>query len=233
MADAALKENYPASEPLGWKEVLEGEKDKPYFKDLMRFIESERSAGKTIYPGRSEIFSALSLTPFDSVRVVIIGQDPYPGPNQAHGLCFSVKPGIPIPGSLRNIFKELERSLGIKTPRHGSLARWAEQGVLLLNTVLTVEAGKPQSHGNLGWETFTDRVVLELNQRKSNLIFLLWGSHAQRKCSGIDASRHHILKAVHPSPLSAHRGFIGCGHFATANQILRARGEKEIDWSLE
>jgi uracil-DNA glycosylase len=185
-----------------------------------------------VYPLNSQVFAALQLTPLDKVRVVIIGQDPYPGPNQAHGLCFSVQRGIPLPGSLQNIFKELEASLGIKRPKHGCLESWAQQGVLLLNTSLTVEAGKPASHSGWGWETFTDELVNQLGKSREGLIFLLWGSHAQKKCATIDRKKHTILSAPHPSPLSAHRGFLGCGHFAKVNEILKARGEAPIDWNV-
>jgi uracil-DNA glycosylase len=227
-----MPQNLDESASLSWKEVLAGEKESPYFKELMNFVESERRLGKTIYPKNSEIFNALSLTPFEKVRVVIVGQDPYPGPNQAHGLCFSVKVGVPPPPSLQNIFKEIHQSLKIPPPRHGYLEKWALQGVLLLNAVLTVEAGRPQSHGGKGWERFTDRVIKELNDRKEGLIFLLWGSHAQKKCAGINLAKHTVLKAVHPSPLSAHRGFIGCGHFSKTNQILTERGLEPVDWTL-
>lgn len=230
--DAQIIEDAP-SPSLTWKEVLAGERESDYFASLMARIEGERRAGKVVYPKNSEIFASLALTPFESIRVVIVGQDPYPGPNQAHGLCFSVKHGIPLPASLENIFKELKRSLNVPRPSHGCLEKWAKQGVLLLNTVLTVEAGRPHSHAGLGWERFTDRIIKELNERKRGLIFLLWGSHAQKKCGVIDPSRHTLLKSVHPSPLSAHRGFIGCGHFATTNEILRGRGEPEIDWALD
>lgn len=215
-----------------WKEVLQGERESAYFTDLMSFIEKERQKRKIIYPKNSDIFNALSYTPFKDVKVVIIGQDPYHGPNQAHGLCFSVKPGVPPPPSLINIFQELQDDCGIKRPSHGCLESWARQGVLLLNTVLSVEAGKPQSHSGIGWERFTDRVIHELNIRKKNLVFLLWGSHAQKKCANIDRSRHHVLQAPHPSPLSAHRGFLGCRHFSQTNEFLKSAGLATIDWNL-
>lgn len=219
--------------PLTWKEVLAEEKAKPYFRETLAFVERERAAGKIIYPKNSDIFNALAFTPFAEVRVVILGQDPYHGPNQAHGLCFSVQKGIASPPSLVNIFKELQADLGIPKPTHGYLESWARQGVLLLNTVLTVEAGNPQSHQNRGWEQFTDRIIKELNDRKTGLIFMLWGSPAQKKGDLVDYRKHLILKAPHPSPLSAHRGFFGCNHFSKANAILKSRGEPEIVWALD
>jgi uracil-DNA glycosylase len=217
---------------LTWKEVLSGEREKDYFKEITAFIEKERAAGKLIFPKNSDIFNSLSLTPFGELKVVIIGQDPYHGPNQAHGLCFSVKAGVPPPPSLVNIFKELNSDLGVPIPDHGCLEKWARQGVLLLNTVLTVEGGKPQSHANLGWERFTDRVIKEINDRHEGIVFLLWGSHAQTKCQSIDPRKHYVLKATHPSPFSAHKGFLGCKHFSQANEILRKQEKREIDWSL-
>ncbi len=217
---------------LTWKEVLHGEREKPYFRSILEFLDRERAAGKVIYPKKADIFNALQFAPFEAVKVVIIGQDPYHGPNQAHGLSFSVRPGIPPPPSLLNIFEEINRDLGLPKPSHGCLEKWAEQGVLLLNAVLTVEAGKPQSHAGIGWERFTDRVIKELNDQKEGLVFLLWGSHAQKKCETIDRSKHLVLTAPHPSPLSAHRGFLGCRHFSKTNAALRSRGMAEIDWSL-
>lgn len=178
------------------------------------------------------MFSSLSLTPLDDVKVVIIGQDPYHGPNQAHGLCFSVKEGVKPPPSLVNVYKELVSDLGIEFPKTGYLEKWAKQGVLLLNAVLSVEDGKPQSHGNIEWQRFTDKIISELNNRKENLVFLLWGSHAQKKGEGIDPTKHLILKAPHPSPLSASRGFMGCKHFSKTNQFLKNKGIAIIDWSL-
>jgi len=215
---------------ITWKDVLEEEKGKPYFKGILSHIEKERAAGKAIYPSNADIFSALSLTPFSAVKVVIIGQDPYHGPGQAHGLAFSVKPGVAIPPSLRNIFQEINRDLGKSLPDNGCLTSWAEQGVLLLNPVLSVERGKPGSHRDLGWEQFTSRVITELSRKKVGLIFLLWGSQAQRKAELIDESRHTILKSTHPSPFSAHKGFLGCGHFSKANEILQKLGKQEINW---
>jgi len=221
-----------SSAELSWREVLQSEKRKPYFQELLRCVESERAKGKTIYPKNSDVFNALSLTPFTSVKVVILGQDPYHGPNQAHGLCFSVKPPTPPPPSLRNIFLELESDVGIPRPSHGNLQHWAEQGVLLLNAVLTVEAEKAGSHANKGWETFTDRVIRELNDRREHIVFLLWGSYAQKKAGFVDRARHLVLEAPHPSPLSAHRGFLGCHHFSKTNNYLKSQGISPIDWSL-
>lgn len=222
----------PGNAELTWKEVLQGEREAPYFQSILALLESEKRNGKTIYPKTSDIFNALQYTPFESVSVVIIGQDPYHGPNQAHGLCFSVLPGVPPPPSLQNIFKELNDDLGISLPKHGCLEKWARQGVLLLNAVLTVEAGKPQSHSSIGWEKFTDRVIRELNERKQGLVFLLWGASAQKKGAHIDRSRHTVLETVHPSPLSAHRGFLGCKHFSKTNDLLQQQGRTPIDWSL-
>lgn len=215
-----------------WESALAGEKEQPYFQTILNFVKQERQSGKTIYPPQSDIFNALKYTPFDQVKVVIIGQDPYHGPNQAHGLCFSVRPGVAIPPSLQNILKELHDDLGIPMPSHGCLEKWAKQGVLLLNAVLTVEAGKPQSHANMGWEKFTDKVIQVLNEQRDGLIFILWGSPAQRKGAIIDPTRHYILKAPHPSPLSAHRGFLGCRHFSKTNELLKKMGKTPIDWNL-
>ena len=199
---------------------------------LSAFLRERKAAGATIYPPAAQIFAAFDATPFDAVKVVILGQDPYHGPGQAHGLCFSVPPGVAVPPSLLNIFKELERDLGIRRPDHGCLLPWAQRGVLLLNAVLTVEAGRPGAHQGKGWEGFTDHVVETLNREREGLVFLLWGSYAQAKGKVIDARRHRVLKAPHPSPLSAHRGFIGCGHFSAANEYLVRRGQAPIDWAL-
>ena len=215
-----------------WQTVLANEKQQTYFQHILDFLKTEQAAGKKIYPKSADIFNAFKYTPFESVKVVLIGQDPYHGANQAHGLCFSVQPGIAPPPSLQNMFLELHNDLGTPIPSHGSLEKWAKQGVLLLNTVLTVESGKPQSHANIGWETFTDQVIQILNEEKEGLVFLLWGSPAQRKGKIIDASKHYVLKAPHPSPLSAHRGFLGCEHFSKTNQLLKQQGKGEIDWSL-
>lgn len=199
---------------------------------LAAFLRAEKAAGKAIYPPGRQMFAALDAVPFEAVKVVILGQDPYHGPGQAHGLSFSVPPGVPIPPSLLNIFKEIERDLGLPVPRHGCLAHWAAQGVLLLNAVLSVEAGKAGSHAGRGWEGFTDAVIAALSREREGLVFLLWGSYAQKKGELIDRERHCVLKAPHPSPLSAHRGFFGCGHFGKANRWLQGRGLAPIDWSL-
>lgn len=215
-----------------WKEVLAAERSSDYFTELLKFVENERRQGKTIYPPNKDIFNALAWTELAAVKVVILGQDPYHGPNQAHGLCFSVKPPTPPPPSLQNIFKELNSDLGVTIPNHGCLENWARAGVLLLNTVLTVEQGQPQSHVGRGWERFTDSVIKALNDYRSGLVFLLWGAPAQKKASMIDTARHTVLTAPHPSPLSAHRGFLGCRHFSKANQILESQGIAPIDWHL-
>jgi len=205
---------------------------RPDMRALSTFLRTEKAAGKRVYPPAPKIFAALDATPFDAVEVVILGQDPYHGAGQAHGLCFSVPPGVPVPPSLVNIFAEIQRDLGIARPDHGCLLPWAQRGVLLLNAVLTVEDGKPGSHQGKGWEGFTDHIVETLSREREGLVFLLWGSYAQAKGKLIDSRRHCVLKAPHPSPLSAHRGFIGCGHFSAANRWLGGRGAKEIDWSL-
>ena len=217
---------------LSWTDILAAEKRELYFQEIISFVEKERSNGKTIYPPNSDVFNALAFTPFSSVKVVIIGQDPYHGPNQAHGLCFSVKPPTPPPPSLVNIFLELKSDLGIERPSHGNLESWARQGVLLLNAVLTVEEGKPGSHANKGWERFTSKIIEELNARKEHLVFLLWGAYAQKKAECVDRKRHLVLTAPHPSPLSAHRGFLGCKHFSQTNAYLAGLGYTPIDWSL-
>ena len=215
-----------------WKARVGDYFDRPEMVALSAFLRAELRAGKAIYPPPKRIFAALDTTPFEAVKVVILGQDPYHGPNQAHGLCFSVLPGVPAPPSLENIFKEIERDLGIPRPDHGCLIPWARQGVLLLNAVLTVQRGMAGSHQGKGWEGFTDAVVDHLNRERENLVFLLWGSYAQAKGKLIDTRRHLVLKAPHPSPLSAHRGFIGCGHFSATNDYLARRGGQPIDWSL-
>ena len=215
-------------EPL-WKEALKEEFEKDYFGKLTDFVKAEYST-KQIFPAGSQIFNAFDQCPFNKVKVVIIGQDPYHGPGQAHGLCFSVNDGVAFPPSLLNIFKEIERDLGIPSPKSGNLTRWAQQGVLLLNATLTVEAHKAGSHQGRGWETFTDAAIRKLASERQNIVFMLWGSYAQQKGAMIDASKHLILKSVHPSPLSAYRGFIGCGHFSQANQFLEAKGLDKIRW---
>lgn len=216
-----------------WKEAIGEEKSQDYFQQILHYVQQERAAGKTIYPPQAEVFSAFALTEFGDVKVVILGQDPYHGPNQAHGLSFSVKPPVPAPPSLVNIYKELAQDIeGFQIPPHGCLVEWAKQGVLLLNTVLTVEQGKAHSHANIGWERFTDKVIAQLNQHRENLVFLLWGSHAQKKGQFIDRSRHLVLTSVHPSPLSVHRGFFGCKHFSQTNRYLTEKGLSKINWQL-
>lgn len=199
---------------------------------LAAFLRQRKAAGATIYPPGGEIFAAFEATPFDAVKLVILGQDPYHGAGQAHGLCFSVRPDVPVPPSLLNIYKELERDTGFIRPDHGCLLPWARRGVLLLNSVLTVEAGQPGSHQGKGWEGFTDHVVDVLNREREHLVFLLWGSYAQKKGAVIDPRRHRVLRAPHPSPLSAHRGFLGCGHFSAANDYLVRTGQAPVDWTL-
>jgi uracil-DNA glycosylase len=219
------------TKPLTWQEFIDSEKEQEYLQKTLAFVASERQAGKSIFPPENDVFNAFHVTELSEVNVVILGQDPYHGPNQAHGLCFSVKPGVKIPPSLKNIYKELANDIdGFAIPDHGYLQHWAEQGVLLLNTVLTVEQGHAHSHAKLGWETFTDRVMEAINQSRDNVVFLLWGSHAQKKGAMIDRNRHRVLLAPHPSPLSAHRGFLGCGHFSQTNQYLCEIGRKPIDW---
>jgi len=215
-----------------WSDILDEEKAKPYFQKILNYVAAERAKGKEIYPPQDEIFNALTLTPFDNVKVVLLGQDPYHGENQAHGLSFSVKPGIKAPPSLANIYDELKDDLGINKPNHGYLAAWTKQGVLMLNSVLTVENGKPQSHANIGWQEFTDRIITSLNSHPEGIVFLLWGSYAQRKSVLINTNRHLVLMAPHPSPLSAHRGFFGCKHFSKANKWLVKMGREPIDWQL-
>ncbi|NBI13580.1 uracil-DNA glycosylase [[Haemophilus] felis] len=216
-----------------WKEVLGCEKKQPYFQKILQQVNQARADGKIIYPPNEEVFNAFKLTEFGEVKVVILGQDPYHGPNQAHGLAFSVKPGVQPPPSLANMYKELQKDIvGFQIPNHGYLISWSQQGVLMLNTVLTVEQGIAHSHANFGWETFTDKVISVLNEYRENLVFMLWGSHAQKKGQFIDRNKHCVLTAPHPSPLSAHRGFFGCGHFSKANQYLEQQGLTPIDWHL-
>lgn len=216
-----------------WKQVLAAELQQPYMQALGDFLRQEKQQKKVVYPPGAEIFNAFNTTPFSKVKVVILGQDPYHGAGQAHGLCFSVRKGVPLPPSLQNIYKELYSDLKVPPARHGELTQWAEQGVLLLNSVLTVEAGQAASHQGKGWETFTDAVIQVLNERREGLVFLLWGSYAHRKGRMIDTNRHLVLRAVHPSPLSANRGgWFGCRHFSQANQYLEAQGRSPIDWSL-
>jgi uracil-DNA glycosylase len=199
----------------------------------MQFVQSERAAGITIYPPEQDVFNAFTLTELENVKVVILGQDPYHGPNQAHGLCFSVLPNVKKPPSLVNIYKELASDIpSFSIPQHGFLQSWAEQGVLLLNTVLTVEQGHAHSHAKIGWERFTDTVVRQLNDHCDGLVFLLWGSHAQKKGAVIDKQKHHVLSAPHPSPLSAHRGFLGCKHFSQTNSLLKQQNKSPINWQV-
>ncbi|WP_417775368.1 uracil-DNA glycosylase [Stutzerimonas xanthomarina] len=215
-----------------WKAALHEEFERPYMRQLGEFLRREKAAGKVIYPPGPLIFHALDSTPLEQVRVVILGQDPYHGAGQAHGLCFSVQPGVAPPPSLQNIFKELKRDLNLDVPSHGYLQHWADQGVLMLNTSLTVEQGMAGSHAKMGWQRLTDRIIEVISERRSDVVFLLWGAHAQSKAKLIDPTRHLLLKSVHPSPLSAHRGFIGNGHFSRANQFLKQRGLEPIDWKL-
>lgn len=215
-----------------WKAVLADEFQKPYMHDLKAFLQQERKAGNVFYPPGPLIFNALNSTPFDQVKVVILGQDPYHGPGQAHGLSFSVPQGVQIPPSLQNIYKELKADLGIPIASHGNLEHWARQGVLLLNATLTVRAGQAASHHNKGWERFTDAIIHALNERREGLVFVLWGRNAQEKAKFIDRKRHHVLTAAHPSPLSASNGFFGSRPFSKINQILEAIGQKPIDWAL-
>lgn len=216
-----------------WLTHLEPEFQRPYMQHLKAFLVQQKQQGKVIYPESKNIFNAFNTTPLERVKVVIIGQDPYHGPGQAHGLCFSVKPGVPAPPSLKNIFKELERDLNMPVPSHGCLQSWAEQGVLLLNATLTVEQGRAGSHQGKGWEEFTDSAIQLVNEHCSGVVFLLWGSYAQKKGQWVDPHKHLILRSPHPSPLSAHRGFIGNGHFSNANAYLQQQGKTPIDWRIE
>ncbi|GAD80711.1 uracil-DNA glycosylase [Vibrio ezurae] len=218
---------------MSWQEFIEAERSQEYFCALQAFIDAERLSGKVIYPNPEDVFSAFEATPLDTVKVVILGQDPYHGPNQAHGLSFSVLPGNKIPPSLRNIYKELAQDIPeFNTPDHGYLKSWAEQGVLLLNTVLTVEQGQAHSHAKSGWETFTQRAIEHLLSQQQHIVFMLWGAHAQKKGADIDTSTHCVLTSSHPSPLSARRGFFGCRHFSLANQYLAQQGKSVINWQI-
>jgi len=215
-----------------WGKVLAPEFEKPYFKEIVNFLKEEKAAGKIIYPPGPDIFSAFSLTPFDDVKAVLIGQDPYHGPGQAHGLCFSVRKGVTVPPSLQNMYKELKADLDIDPPPHGFLEDWAKQGLLMLNASLTVEAGKPMSHSKIGWEQFTDAVIRTVSERKEGVVFLLWGKFAQQKEALIDTGKHFVLKAAHPSPFSATAGFFGSRPFSQTNKILKQQGKEPIDWKL-
>lgn len=215
-----------------WLEQIQGEFEKDYMKKLREFLIAEKQQHKTIYPHSKNTFAAFNATPFDQIKVVILGQDPYHGPGQAHGLCFSVQEGIPLPPSLINIYKEIQSDLGITMSRSGLLEPWAKQGVFLLNSTLTVAASQAGSHQGKGWEEFTDRAIALLNEQKEHLVFMLWGSYAQKKGAFIDKNKHLVLKAPHPSPLSAHRGFFGCKHFSQANAYLEQHGQTAIDWGI-
>lgn len=218
------------AEQLTWHDVIGNEKEQDYFKHIMQYVMEERNK-TTVYPPQRDIFNAFRFTSFADIKAVILGQDPYHGPNQAHGLSFSVLPGVTPPPSLQNIYKELANDIaGFHIPNHGYLGYWAKQGVLLLNNVLTVRAGQAHSHAKIGWETFTDHVIDAINQNLTNVVFLLWGSPAQKKGQFIDRQRHHVLTSVHPSPLSAHRGFFGCHHFSKTNEFIVQQGKTPIDW---
>ncbi len=215
-----------------WKEKLNEEFTKPYFSQIVNHIKTEKETAKVIYPAGSKIFNAFQVTPFDKVKVVILGQDPYHGPGQAMGLSFSVPDGVPIPPSLLNIYKELRNDIGLPIASSGNLTNWAEQGVLLLNAVLTVRANEAASHSRIGWMDFTDAVIKKISDEKTGVIFLLWGKFAQEKQVLIDQTKHHVFKAAHPSPFSAHKGFFECRHFSTVNEYLRKQGKDPIDWSV-
>ncbi|WP_276088662.1 uracil-DNA glycosylase [Pedobacter sp. JY14-1] len=218
----------------GWLEVLEGEFEKTYMKNLKAFLQTEKQNGATVYPKGADIFNAFNHTPFEKVKVVILGQDPYHGTGQAHGLSFSVQKGVAIPPSLKNIYKELEADIpGFRTPAHGNLTKWADEGVLLLNATLTVRAHEAGSHQGKGWEIFTDTVISKLSAQREGIVFLLWGRYAQNKAELIDQQKHTVLKAAHPSPFSVHNGFFGCRHFSKANAVLEKEGRKPIDWQID
>jgi len=214
-----------------WQQQVSEQFAMPYMAELKAFLQAEKQAGKTIFPTGGDIFNSLNRTPFEQVKVVIIGQDPYHGPGQAHGFSFSVLPGVKIPPSLRNIYKELQQDTGLQPPNHGCLTSWADQGVLLLNAVLTVEQSNAGAHQGKGWETFTDAVIKVLNEKRERLVFMLWGSYAHKKGKFLDTDRHLVLKSVHPSPLSAHRGFLGCGHFSQCNTYLSDTNQLPINWA--
>ncbi len=215
-----------------WKAVLKDEFSKPYFQQIPLHLKTEKTQGKTIYPPGSLIFNAFNTTPFSAIKVVILGQDPYHGQGQAHGLCFSVPYGVAPPPSLVNIFKELQDDIGMNIPQHGNLTHWAEQGVFLLNASLTVRAGEPMSHSKIGWAQFTDTVIKKISEQKKHVVFLLWGKFAQEKKVLIDETKHCVLRSVHPSPLSAHAGFFGCKHFSKTNEYLMSKGIDPVDWKL-
>jgi uracil-DNA glycosylase len=217
--------------PLSWRRVLSDEFAKPYWAELQEFVKDEREK-HTVYPPEDEVYTAFRLTPFEDVHVFLLGQDPYPGPRQAHGLCFSVKPGVPLPGSLRNMFKELNDDLAISPAKNGYLVKWAEQGMLMLNAVLTVRAGQPNSHKGKGWEIFTDAVIRAVNEKEEPVVFVLWGAYAQKKIKLIDTDRHTIIQSAHPSPLSAANGFFGSRPYSKINAALNKNGHPPIDWDL-
>lgn len=214
-----------------WLNVVGDEFHQPYMTKLKEFLQQEKAAGRIIYPKGAEIFNALNTTPFDQIKVVILGQDPYHGPNQAHGLSFSVRKGVPLPPSLMNIYKEIEQEFNIKMPRTGDLTSWAKQGVLLLNATLTVQQANAGSHQRKGWEEFTDAVIRAVNEKHQHVVYMLWGSYAQKKGAFVDHTHNLVLQAPHPSPLSAHRGFLGCGHFKKANEYLEKHGREPIVWN--
>ncbi len=224
--------SWPVTLSPSWMQHIGAEFSKSYMQDLIVFLDSEKAAGHSIFPKKSDVFRAMQVTDFDDIKVVIIGQDPYHGIGQAHGLAFSVGAGIPLPPSLRNIYKEISAEYDVPIPRCGDLTVWAKQGVLLLNATLTVRAASAGSHQNKGWEDFTDAVIRALNEHHTHVVFMLWGSYAQKKGLMIDHKKHTVLMAPHPSPLSAHRGFLGCGHFKQANADLAAHGMSEIDWVI-
>jgi len=231
VAASIASPNMPANFPASWAAAVGAEFDKPYFAELRKFIVEERKA-HDIHPPAADVFNAFRATPLDAVRVVLLGQDPYPTPGHAHGLCFSVRPGVRLPGSLRNIYRELEADLGIPPVGHGYLESWAKQGVLMLNTVMTVRAGTPNSHKGKGWEAFTDAAIAAVNGLPRKVAFVLWGSHAQKKAANVDAKKHAIIKGVHPSPMSAENGFFGSKPFSQVNAALEASGQAAIDWRL-
>ncbi len=217
-----------------WKAILKDEFTKPYFEQIVHFLKTEKMAGKTIYPPGPLIFNAFEQTPFDTVKVVLLGQDPYHGPRQAHGLCFSVQDGVAPPPSLINIFKEIQSDIGLTMPlKSGNLTHWAQQGVLLLNAALTVRANEPFSHSKIGWAVFTDAVIQKVSELKTGIVFLLWGRFAQEKRALIDESKHYVLKAAHPSPFSADKGFFNCKHFSKTNSLLQQQGKDPVDWRIE
>lgn len=230
-----MSSSHPAEQVVmdaSWKAVLYDEFDKPYFHQLKAFLQQQKKENATIYPPGKDIFRAFNSTPFHDVRVVILGQDPYHGTGQAHGLSFSVQHGVAIPPSLRNMYEELRQDVGFVIPSHGNLEEWSKRGVLLLNAILTVRASQPGSHQGQGWETFTTAAIQALSEQRQGIVFMLWGRYAQEKGAIIDTSRHLVLKAAHPSPFSAHKGFLGCRHFSSANDYLRAQGHEPVNWQL-